>query len=665
MLLCLACASVGIPPPGSPEEQRVIEQGRQVDRQIRREFGVYEDAELQAHVSRIGERLAAKSEWPGLPWKFTVLDSPSVNAFAVPGGLIYVTRGILSYMNSEAELAGVLGHEIAHVTGRHAAEQQRRSTLANLGILVGAVFAPEVAQVALGTGLAQTALQLVFLKYSRDQEREADRVGIRYAVAGGYDPRGIGEFFQTLQALEAEEGGPDVPGWASTHPEVEDRIETNEGWAREAMQRAGVEPGELTVDREGHLHAVDGIVFGADPRAGYMEGDDFLHPDLRFAITFPSGWEVDNSRNAVLAVGDGQDAAIQLTLADAREGETPREYAARMLGEIEARVADSGSTRVNGLPAFRAVFEARGRSGAYGVLGLWVTHRGRLYQILGLTSPGDFSAYRRVFDSSLSSFRELTDPDALGVAPARLAVTRVPARQTLSEFLEGREVSVDPGTIALINGMRLDDALVPGSLVKRVVGGRPGPTGGPMCQSGWLDSALLDGDEPRAQERARDIAGAPDSPAGVVVDLADRLLEPRHALLPGLHGGGHRDPRVDFPVLHGRQEALGIDALFSPVRRQGVGRCEGHLVGDSAGTHVEDSPEDTGETQGVVDLVGEIAAAAGDDARTGFAGDPRPDLGDRVGTGEDNGVVGHLPDPLGPDDLRPRGREGDADVGPA
>lgn len=467
----IAGCSVSIPPPDSSAERDVIEQGRQADQQIRRQFGIYEHEELDEYVSRVGDRLASESEWTSLPWQFQVLDSPAVNAFAVPGGYIYVTRGLLGHMNSEAELAGVLGHEIAHVTGRHAAEQQRRSSFANLGLLVGSVLAPEVAQVALGTGLAQSALQLLFLKYSRDQELEADRKGIRYAVAAGYDPSGIGAFFETLQALEEERDGPGVPGWASTHPQVDDRIEKGREQARQAIDETGADPSALAVERVRFLRSIDGIVFGDDPRQGYMDGADFLHPQLRFAISFPTGWQVDNGRRAVVALSSDQDAMIQLTLADADPGESAREYAARRLGEGDVRVIESGSTRTDGLRAYQVVFDARTNRGIYRLLGLWVWYDDNLYEILGISSRGNFRDYQRDFQRSLFSFRELTDPAALRVEPARLSVRRVPSRQDLETFVRQQDSSAELGTISLINGTTPGTMLPADSLLKIVVGG--------------------------------------------------------------------------------------------------------------------------------------------------------------------------------------------------
>lgn len=469
--LALGCASASIPPPDSRAEQDVVEQGRQADRQIRKQFGVYEHESLDEYVRRIGDRLAAESDWTSLPWTFRVLDSPTVNAFAVPGGYVYVTRGILSHMNSEAELAGVLGHEIAHVTGRHATEQRQRSTLANLGLVLGSVLAPEIAEVALGTGLAQGAAQLLFLKYSRDQELEADRMGIRYAVAAGYDPSGIGDFFQTLQALEEERGGAGVPGWASTHPEIDDRIERGQAQARQVMSQAGVDADSLVVDREAFLRTVDGMVFGDDPRQGYTRGSDFLHPELRFAITFPTGWTIDNSRQAVVATSPDQDAMVQLTLADADRGASPRDYVARRLGRADARIVETSATRTDGLEAYQAVFDVAGQGARYRVLGLWVAHEARIYEILGVSSRGDFRGHQRTFRRALFSFRELSDPAALQVQPARLAVRRVPDRQQLESFVRRQGTSVEPGTIALINGKELGATLPADTLVKLVTGG--------------------------------------------------------------------------------------------------------------------------------------------------------------------------------------------------
>jgi predicted Zn-dependent protease len=454
------------------EDQGEIEQGREADRQVEAQYGFYEDEELLAYVDRIGQELAAVSERPNLPWTFRILDSPVVNAFALPGGFIYVTRGLLAHMNSEAELAGVLGHEIGHVTGRHSRGRQVRSGLAMLGMIIGGMVSDTFREIALDTGLAQGVSGLFLLKYSRDQELDADQRGIGYATIAGYDPRGIGEFFNTLQSLEQQSDRRNVPGWLSTHPQVDDRIERSALWASESIAETAVRPEDLIRGREAHILAVDGLVFGENPREGYFRGERFLHPDLRFALRLPTGWQVQNGRQAVTAVDPSERAMIQLTLAPLPEGTTAREYVEEYLRGVNARVEDSERTSVNGLESLQVLFSAQGERSNYAVLGQWTLHDGLLYQLLGITSPRSWRDYRETFVACQESFEELTDQRALDVAPARVEVRRNPQRMQLVGFIEAHpEISVPPDTIAIINHLALDDMLAEDVLVKMVTGG--------------------------------------------------------------------------------------------------------------------------------------------------------------------------------------------------
>jgi predicted Zn-dependent protease len=203
-------------------EAQEIALGRQADQQITAQLGLVDDPELQEWVTGIGRRLAVVSERPSLPWSFKVVDNPVVNAFALPGGFIYVTRGLLAFLRSEAELAGVLGHEIGHVTAQHSVNQMSKQQLAAGGLLVGMIVSPEVARFG---DLAQTGLGLLFLKYSRDDERQADDLGLRYMVGGGWEPRELPGVFDVLRGVGEIAGAGRIPNWLSSHPDPERRNE--------------------------------------------------------------------------------------------------------------------------------------------------------------------------------------------------------------------------------------------------------------------------------------------------------------------------------------------------------------------------------------------------------------------------------------------------------
>jgi len=306
-----------------------IAMGREAHQQVLQTIGAYEDPELQRYVDRIGQRLAAASERPDLPWTFTVVDDPSVNAFALPGGFIYLTRGILTHMESEAEMVSVLGHEIGHVTARHSVEQISRAQLAQIGLVAGMVVSPELRNYG---DLASTGLQVMFLKFSRDDERQADALGLRYMNQAGYEAREMVEMFRTLERVSEGSSGGRLPDWLATHPNPENRLE------RIQQSIAATAPEMLghTVDRNPFLRQVDGIAFGPDPREGYFVGNAFYHPELAFSLRFPQGWRTSNQKQAVGAISPGEDAVVVLTLA---EGSSPREAAQRFFSQPWGTIA--------------------------------------------------------------------------------------------------------------------------------------------------------------------------------------------------------------------------------------------------------------------------------------------------------------------------------------
>src|SRR5438034_8383158 len=275
-------------------EDQEIQIGQQQDPEVRREMGVYDDRALQQYVSDIGLRLARQSERPNLPWHFTIVDVPAINAFALPGGYIYITRGIMPFLDDEAELAGVLGHEIGHVTARHAAQQYSKSTGAELGVLLGSIFVPEIRPFG---GLAESGLGLLMLKYSRDDELQADELGVRYASRAGWDPAALPRMLTTLGRIDEASDDKGVPNWLATHPAPENRLERIEP----IVQQATAGGASFVNNREDYERRIDGIVYGDNPDQGVVRDNKFLHRGLRFAVDFPEGWDVNNGQTAVVA----------------------------------------------------------------------------------------------------------------------------------------------------------------------------------------------------------------------------------------------------------------------------------------------------------------------------------------------------------------------------
>src|SRR3989442_2818178 len=255
-------------------ESEEIAMGRQSDPQVRQEYGIVENQALQNYAQAMGRKLVAVSHRPNLEWHFTVVDSSVVNAFAIPGGYVYLTRGILAYLGSEAELAGVMGHEIGHVTARHSVRQITRQQLAQLGLGVGSVLSPTFGQLG---NAAPSGFGLLFLRFSRDDEREADRLGVEYAARAAYDPRQVSNFFDVLGRLSAAGDRQTIPGWLSTHPDPPQRVEATRMLAEQWIQMLGLTDERMVVDRDPFLRAIDGMVFGNDPREGFSEGTRFYH----------------------------------------------------------------------------------------------------------------------------------------------------------------------------------------------------------------------------------------------------------------------------------------------------------------------------------------------------------------------------------------------------
>ncbi len=447
----------------SPQQELAI--GREGYKAVAAEYGLYADPALQAYVDQVGQKVAKASHMPELVWHFTVLDDPVVNAFAMPGGYIYVTRGILAHMESEAQLAGVLGHEIGHVTSRHSASQLTQQQLYGLGLGVASIASKTVAKYG---DLAQQGLSLLFLKYSRDDEREADDLAVKYAAAAGYDPREIPATYVMLERL-GEDSGSRLPSFLSTHPDPGDRVNTTAALARQAMQGRS----NLVVNGRDYLQRLDGLAFGEDPRQGHFAGDVLYHPALRFAMTLPAGWKHQNSRAAVASQEPGQKAVLQLSLADAG-ALSPEAFAQRLVTAGKVAGAQGRAETIGGFPAWvgRLTIPQEGAAPALLTAG-WVRRADTLmFQVLGRSQqPGDADEAKVL--ASLRSIRALTDAARLGVTSDRVKVEKVAATGTLQAVLQKLgAASAQLATDARINGLEPDETVRAGTLLKRVVPGK-------------------------------------------------------------------------------------------------------------------------------------------------------------------------------------------------
>ena len=438
-------------------EAQEIQIGRQTHPEVLASYGAYDDAEWQSYIQELGAKIAANSERPQLDWTFTILDDPVVNAMALPGGFIYVNRGILAHFNSEAELVSVLGHEIGHVTGRHSVEQMSRAQLAQLGLGVAAVASEEFRQYA---GLASQGLGILFLKFGRDDENQSDELGLRYMTRAGYDPYEMPKVFNTLDRVSQTHGMRGTPEWMSTHPNPGNRVQN-------INARIGKLPPEQrqgTVGRESYMQRIEGLIYGNDPRQGYTIGQTYYHPELAFKVDFPEEWRIINQRQAVGALSPNRDAAVVLTLSDK---ESPR---AAFEDFFSQQGVQRGSNEGRNLYSFRAYDSQTGANTANGLIG-FLNHDGRVYQLMGYTAPETWGAYGTSMKRSLASFRGVTQERYLNVKPKRIDIVKLQQTMTFAEFTRRYPSNAEVPELAIINGVNEDELLEAGRLLKRVVGG--------------------------------------------------------------------------------------------------------------------------------------------------------------------------------------------------
>ena len=461
VLLLAACAvnpATGHKELSLVSEGQEVEMGRQGATETLRALQLIPDSSVQQYVRSVAMNLVGVAERPNLPWNFFVLDDAAVNAFAYPGGFIFITRGILTHMNSEAELAGVLGHEIGHVTARHTASQITKSQMAQAGLAVGSIISPTIRDLA---GTASQGLGLLFLKFGRDAEYQADELGFRYMTKRSYDPRAMSSMFTMLQRQSGMGGGGRLPEWQSTHPDPENRVMRNDTRVASFAGR----PDTMKLDRDRFIRTLDGMVFGEDPRQGYFAENAFLHPELRFRIAFPPGWRGQNQPASVSAISPNQDAIIGLSLAEAT---SPAEALRTFLGQQGIQPGGTSMNAVNGLAAATGEFTAQTQQGNIQGAVQYVQYERRLYQILAYTIPEKIQQYAPAFRQVLGSFAQLTDPAALNRQPMRLKLVRLPRDMTLDAFNRANPSAIPLAYLAVINGVEPAAMLKAGSWVKQV-----------------------------------------------------------------------------------------------------------------------------------------------------------------------------------------------------
>lgn len=443
-------------------ESQEIQMGQQAAAEVAQSMGLVQNDALQNYVHTIGTNLARDSERPNLPWTFRVVDDPTPNAFALPGGFIFVTRGMLGLMNNESELATVIGHEIGHVTARHSVSQLSRAQLAQIGLVVGQIAVPEIGSFG---DLAGTGMQLLFLHYGRDAERQADELGFRYAYDDGYDVGEMADMFRSLLRISQQHEQGAIPSWLASHPGEEERIQS-------VQARIAALPTAPDTTRRGtaaYLNQIASLVYGENPRNGFFQGNRFYHPDMRFQMTMPEGWATQNMTQAVLAGSPEQDAILQLTVATTSGAATA---AQSFLSQQGIQPAQTNRENIQGNPAVVSLFQAQTEQGTIQGIASWIDYGGQTYQLIGYAPAARFSARSGQLRAAIASFRSLTDQRILNMQPDRIEIVRLDRAMTLAEFNRRFPSSIAIEELAIINQVEGAQTQIPaGTMVKRVAAG--------------------------------------------------------------------------------------------------------------------------------------------------------------------------------------------------
>ena len=501
-------------------EAQELALGKESDPQVLNQYGMYPDEALQKYLSEKGKEIAKVSHRPDLDFQYKVIDSDVVNAFAIPGGYVYFTRGIMAHFNSEAQLMGVLGHETGHVTARHSAQQYTSQTFSQIGLVIGMIAFPKFQQFG---NAASTGLQLMFLKNSRDHETQADKLGVDYSSRLGYDAKDMADFFKTLGRLGAgDDGKQQIPSFLSTHPDPGDRFNNVKAMAT-AYQTQN--PQTYRTEREKYLRLLDGVVYGEDPRQGYVESNQFYHPELKFQFPVPQNWKYVNTPSQVQMVSADQKGMMILAVGGEKSLD---EAAAAVLKQYSLAVVNQKNTQINGLPAIMQLADQvpqqaqeqaqaqamnmqktnKNPSGSNGqsqpsstssrptstanpsnptppssspqgqptatqdpttprVLTALIQYNGAIYRIHGVSTIADFNTYVNTFQATMQGFKPLTDAAKINVSPDRLRLRQVLFDGTLNDAFKAFGMPEKRyKELSILNGIALTDRVTSGMTLK-------------------------------------------------------------------------------------------------------------------------------------------------------------------------------------------------------
>jgi predicted Zn-dependent protease len=435
--------------------------GEDEAKKVEQQMGLLADDALTGYVDAVGQRLAKESPRQDVAYQFHVVDMPEPNAFALPGGYVYVTRGLLALSNTEDELAGVVGHEIGHVAARHTVQRVSRqgpfALITNLVSGVTGFFVPIVGNIVGGVGnLAQS---LVFSPYSRSQESQADEVGQEMAAKAGWNPLGLTTFLDTLGREEAlVSDGPRKPSFFDSHPATPDRVKNTTKHAKD-LKQAQREP--IAPSRDAFLAKLDGLVVGQRAANGIVEGSTYRHPDLNFYVQFPASWTVDNTPVQLAAAPKEGGKAIALRAVaqgnDPLDGVRALEKATK-----SSLMSKTQTTTINGLPAAKMQV---GDSKVTADL-TWIAYGGMVYQLAGIAETRSFESVRPLFQSTVQSFRPLTPDERNGIREKRIRLVKAQGGETVGALAARSGSAWKASQVAVANSLKETDTLQQGQVIK-------------------------------------------------------------------------------------------------------------------------------------------------------------------------------------------------------
>lgn len=450
--------------------------GKDADQQIQQQYGVYDNDELQRYVDNIGQEMLEVShmrrentpqQYKDTEFTFRILDSPVVNAFALPGGYIYVTRGLLSHLDNEAQLAVVLGHEIGHVAARHASQRAFEQQIGQVALLGGAIVGEELLGIPGGSvlNLGSQAAQLLFLSYGRDDERESDELGVEYAAMQNYQAAEGAKFFVSLERM-SKQSGQSIPDWQSTHPDPAERANTIPELAQQWREK-GYE--QSVQDTDEYMGKINDIIYGNNPREGFTRDGYYYHPDLRFQFPYPSGWQVINQRSLVAVINEEENAVSVMQL-DNESGDAQASVN-EFLNQEGITTVNQSDASSNALRAYEAVATGQTEDGNQLKFYVYaIEYNDDIYRFLNYTTLDQYNTYEPRFKEITVGFRQLTDSNILNIQPVRLQVTRANRSGSFESFLpdnfEGMPIEITPKDLAILNQVELNERIEAGTWIK-------------------------------------------------------------------------------------------------------------------------------------------------------------------------------------------------------